>query len=50
MGERKQDSEEKGKEREREIFSRTDNFYFGPVVNSAWLSDKSTAQWLYVCL
>lgn len=39
---------ERGIEIGREIFSRTDDFYFGPVVNSAWLSDKSTAQWLHV--
>lgn len=34
---------EKGKE--RETSSRTDNFYFGRVANSAWLSDKSKTQW-----
>lgn len=38
------------KGKERETSSRTDNFYFGLVVNSAWLSDKSTTQWRCVCV
>lgn len=47
--ERKQGIERKEK-RERETASRADNFYFGPVVNSAWMSDKSTTQWQRVCV
>lgn len=44
MGERESGAWREG-ERERETSSRTDNFYFGLVVNLAWLSDKRTTQW-----